>query len=86
MSEFTMEKIEQEIADLKEMVKDLHRLLVGHEHDEAVGLLHWKKESEKRITTLEKFKDKIIWVGIGMSIPGGLGVFKIVEYLLKVIQ
>lgn len=86
MNEITMDKFEKEFTDLKEKVNVIYQYIVGHEHDEAVGLIHWKKESEKRITALEKFKDKLMWVGIGVSIPTGLGFFKIVEFIIEAIQ
>ena len=86
MNAISMEKFEKEFTDLKDKVNVIYQYIVGHEHYEAVGLIHWKKESEKRINALEKFRDKTMWVGIGMSIPTGLGFFKIVEFIIKAIQ
>lgn len=80
-TEFKMDKFEKEFTDLKDKVNVIYQYIVGHEHDKAVGLIHWKTESEKRLKTLEGFRDKLIWIGIGMSIPTGLGVLKIIQFV-----
>lgn len=84
--ELTVEQFQKEFKEVKEMVNSIYTLLAGHQHDESLGLIHWKKEAEKRIERLERFKEKIIWVAIGMSIPTGLGFFKIVQFIVGYIR
>lgn len=80
-TEFKMDKFEKEFTDLKDKVNIIYNYIVGHEEDKSIGLIHWKMESEKRLKSLEQFRDKLVWIGIGMSIPTGLGVLKIIQFV-----
>lgn len=86
MDAINMEDFRKEFADLQQKVTEIYQILIGHQHDEAMGLLYWKKESEKRILKLEKFRDKLIWIAVGMSIPTGLGIFKIVQIIVQYVK
>lgn len=68
---------DQEVAEIKQMVKDIHHVVIGSEHDKDSGLLKRVKDLESDVEGLQKFNNKLVWVAIGMTIPAvyGLGEF-----------
>lgn len=80
-------------ADLEEVrtdVKAILYLLTGTEYDTTQGLLHrfeYEKlksvtlleRMEKRVEKLEKWKDKVIWAGLGMALPAGYGIIDLLH-------
>ena len=78
-----MQLMEQEFRDLTHKVDDIHRILLGSEHDKEVGILHRIKNTETRIKSLEDWKSKITYVAFGMSIPATYGVFDIIKTILS---
>jgi hypothetical protein len=85
--------INQLSKDLEEVmgdVKSILYILTGTEHDSTTGLLNRFAEQkieaatkiqilEKRVDKLEKWKDRIIWAGLGMALPAGYGIVDIIH-------
>jgi hypothetical protein len=87
---YAMEKMQEDIHKLTKMVEDIYRLIAGHELDRESGIMHQVKDHEERLTSLEKYKEKIIYIAIGLSISIGLvagigtsGIIKIGSAFLK---
>lgn len=85
-----MEKMQEDIHRLTKMVEDIYRLMAGHELDKESGIIHQVKDHDERITVLEKYKDKMVYIGIGLAIATGLsagigaaGVIKIISTFVK---
>lgn len=80
----------KDLEELKLDVKEILWLLTGTEHDATTGLLNrfaqQKVESatkvqvlEKRVDKLEKWRDRIVWAGLGMALPAGYGIMDIIH-------
>jgi hypothetical protein len=87
---YAMEKMQEDIHRLTKMVEDIYRLMAGHELDKESGIIHQVKDHEERLTLLEKYKDKMVYIGIGLAIATGLsagigaaGIFKIITTFVK---
>lgn len=88
--EHVMEKMQQDIHKLTKMVEDIYTLIAGHELNKDSGMMHQVKDHDERITVLEKYKDKMVYIGIGLAIATGLsagigaaGVIKIISTFVK---
>ena len=83
-----MEEVEEELQELKhdiaaiaESVKSILNLLKGSDLDNAGGMIKKLHDCEIRLIRVEQFIERIKWVGIGMSIPAGVGVLEIFKIL-----
>lgn len=74
-------ELKKEVGEVKDKLTQIYSLLIGHEHDEATGILHWKRETEIRITAIEKIIDKAKWFIIGFSAFAGVGLVKVVSFV-----
>lgn len=83
--ENVMEKMQEDIHRLTRMVEDIYRLIAGHELDKDSGMIHQVKDHEERITILEKYKDKQIYMGLGLAIAMGLSTGLSVAGVMKII-
>jgi hypothetical protein len=72
-----------EIDELKKKLDEVLSLLRGNTLDKTdQGFIGVVNELEKRVTTLEKWKDRIVWMFIGMGIPASVGIMEILRKLL----
>lgn len=68
-------------------IKDVLVLLKGNPHNSTdLGVLGRLTSSEKRIEKLEKFKDRVIWVIVGMALTSGYGISEIVRRVSEYIK
>lgn len=74
-------ELKKEVAEVKDKITQIYSMLIGHEHDEATGILHWKRETERRLTNIEKIIDKAKWFIIGFSAFAGVGLVKVVSFV-----
>ncbi len=92
MKTFTMEQefhelkkefheLKKEFSGVKDTLTQIYSLLIGNEHDETTGFLHWKHETERRLTDIEKIIDKAKWFIIGFSAFAGVGIVKVVSFV-----
>jgi hypothetical protein len=72
-----------EIEELKKKLDEVLSLLRGNTLDKNdQGFIGVVNDLEKRVTTLEKWKDRIVWMFIGMGIPASVGIMEILRKLL----
>jgi|VirMetMinimDraft_7_1064189.scaffolds.fasta_scaffold279997_2 uncharacterized membrane protein len=80
--ELELEKLSNKFDTMSQKVDKMYQLMIGHELDEDSGYVQKIKTLEVEVKSLVEFKKRIIWVGIGMSITSGVGVWQIVQYII----
>lgn len=75
--------MEKEFHELKAKVDDIHRLLLGSEHEEDVGILYRIRKSEADIKAFQDWKARITYFAYGMIVPASYGVFDVVKSILQ---
>lgn len=78
-------KMEKELHELKNKVDEIHRILLGNEHEQEVGIHSRVKKNEVEIKTIQEWKQRITYFAYGMIIPASYGVFDVVKSILQVI-
>jgi hypothetical protein len=69
-----------EIDELKKKLDEVLSLLRGNTLDKNdQGFIGSVNDLEKRVTSLEKWRDRIIWMVIGMGLPASVGVIEILK-------
>jgi hypothetical protein len=69
-----------EIDELKKKLDEVLSLLRGNHLDKNdQGFIGSVNDLEKRMTTLEKWKDRIVWMFLGMGIPASVGIVEILK-------
>jgi hypothetical protein len=72
-----------EVDELKKKLDEVLNLLRGNTLDKSdQGFIGSVNDLEKRVSTLEKWKDRIVWMVIGMGIPASVGIVEILKKLL----
>ena len=77
--------MEKEFLELKNKVDEIHRILLGNEHEQEVGIHSRAKRNEVEIKALQEWKQRIIYFAYGMVIPASYGVFDLIKSILQVI-
>lgn len=80
--ELELEKLSNKFDTMSQKVDKMYQLMIGNELDEDSGYVQKIKTLEVEVKSLVEFKKRIIWVGIGMSITSGVGVWQIVQYII----
>lgn len=71
-----------EIDELKKKLDEVLSLLRGNTLDKTdQGFIGSVNDLEKRVTGLEKWKDRIVWMVIGMGVPASIGIVEILKKL-----
>lgn len=78
-------KMEKEFHDLKSKVDEIHRILLGSEHEQEVGIHSRVKKNEVEIKSLQEWKARITYFAYGMIVPASYGVFDIIKSILLTI-
>lgn len=78
-------EMEKEFHELKAKVDDIHRLLLGSEHEEDVGILYRIRKNEADIQSFKDWKARITYFAYGMVVPASYGVFDVVKSILQAI-
>lgn len=78
--------LRHDIGEVARSVNTILALLNGNELDRQGGLVEKIHKCNDRIDAVEKFIDRIKWVGIGMSIPAGVGLLEIFKVLFSIAQ
>lgn len=69
-----------EVDELKKKLDEVLSLLRGNILDKSDnGFIGSVNDLEKRVSTLEKWKDRIVWMMVGMGIPASIGVVEILK-------
>jgi len=72
-----------EVDELKKKLDEVLSLLRGNTLDKNdQGFIGSVNDLEKRVSGLEKWKDRIVWMFIGMSIPASIGIVEILRKLI----
>jgi predicted nuclease with TOPRIM domain len=81
-----MDEIRKEVQETNKKVTSILHLLIGSEFNSEMGMIatvkSLEKENEslnKRVDKLEKWRDRFIWVCVGMGIPGTYGTLELVK-------
>jgi hypothetical protein len=70
----------QEVDELKKKLDEVLSLLRGNTLDKNdQGFIGSVKDLVKRVAVLEKWKDRIVWMFIGMGLPASVGVIEILK-------
>ena len=77
--------MEKEFHELKNKVDEIHRILLGIEHEQEVGIHSRVKRNEVEIKALKEWEQRITYFAYGMVIPASYGVFDVIKSLLQVI-
>jgi hypothetical protein len=84
--EVTREEIQalrKSIYDLTTKTDSILSILQGQELDENDhGMIGKTNDMGKRLSRLERFKDRATWLIIGMSIPAGYGITEVLSWVL----
>lgn len=75
--------LEKQMQDIRNMVVDIHRVVLGSEHEKDLGLLSRVRELEERIIKVDMILKRAKWVMIGMAIPASWGIRDLIEILTK---
>jgi hypothetical protein len=69
-----------EIDELKKKLDEVLSLLRGNTLDKNdQGFIGSVNDLEKRVSALEKWRDRIIWTLVGMGIPASIGFIEILK-------
>lgn len=69
-----------EVDELKKKLDEVLSLLRGNTLDKNdQGFIGIVDDLHKRVTSLEKWKDRIVWMVIGMGLPASVGVIEILK-------
>ena len=83
MNTLTMSAEQNEFHDLKNKVDEIHRLLLGSEHEKEVGILHRIRKNEDKIDAFEQWKARITYFAYGMIVPASYGVIDFVKSIIS---
>ena len=76
-----LQELRNDIADIAKSVHSILNLLKGSDLDNAGGMIKKLHDCELRLVKVEQFVERVKWVGIGMSVPAGVGVLEIFRVL-----
>lgn len=81
---FELQKIEQAVKEVDAKVTGIRAFLSGNELDkDDKGMVGQMNDVLQRVTTLEKWKDRIFYVMIGMALPAGIGTWELVKKIFQ---
>jgi hypothetical protein len=85
--ELEIQRVLKELGDgitrLDSGLARIETFLKGNELDkDDKGLVGRVNSTEERLKSLEKFRDRAIYIGIGMGLPAGIGAWEIVRGLI----
>jgi hypothetical protein len=75
-------QLEKQMSEIKGMVMDIHRVVLGSEHEKDLGLLSRVKELEQKVDKLENTMKKIKWIAIGWALPASVGVLEFLRAII----
>lgn len=81
-------KMQEDLNTVKDTVNEIKVALLGDGYMSKglVGELERMKgttitELDKRISELEKFKNKVVYISIGLGMAGGLGIRTLIDWI-----
>lgn len=82
--ELQVENLTKKVDTMSHKVDKMYDLLVGNELDSSTAYVTKIQNLEKAVKDLSDFKQKMIYVAIGMSIPTGAGLIQIIGFLFGI--
>lgn len=74
------QQVKEKVDEIGEKVTSILTLLRGNVLDKNdQGVIGTVDDLVKRVTALEKWKDRIVWMFIGMGIPASVGIVEILK-------
>lgn len=71
---------QEKLISVEEKVSTILDLLQGNRlNKNDKGLVGTVEEHDKRITTLEKWKDRLVWTVVGLALPSSVGIVEILK-------
>jgi len=81
-----LKHLETQMTDFGMKLDHLYRIIAGEELNEETSIVYRLKEAEKEIKTLQKFKDRIIYIMYGATIPALYGTSKLFETIINLLK
>lgn len=79
-------ELEQKVEEINRKVDNILLLIRGNDlNKEDSGLVGTVNDIDERVIRLEKFKDRMIAVAIGMTVPAGIGIKEIFDYFKHIL-
>jgi len=79
-----VDKANDKIGLVNKHVEEILNLLKGSSlNKQDVGFIGMVLDIKKRLEKLERFKDKVIWVIVGMSLTSGYAISEIISRLIN---
>lgn len=75
-------EIQGKIENMATMIREIHHVVIGSEHDKNSGLLERVRRLESKTDNQDKLINKAKWLIIGMSAPASWG---IIQFLINII-
>jgi hypothetical protein len=78
------QKFEQAVGAIEDKVDNILAILRGNELDkDDKGMIGNVDALGKRVTKLEKWNDRTIWIMVGMAAPASWGTLEILHIVVK---
>lgn len=77
--------MEKQFNELTHKVDEIHRLLIGSEHEQEVGILFRIRKNEADMKSIQNWKEKITYFAYGAVIPTCWGMVDILRYLKSIL-
>lgn len=75
-----MDQLTDKVDDIDEKVTSILTLLRGNALDKSDnGIIGAVDSLERRLAILEKWKDRIVWMVLGMGLPASVGIMEILK-------
>lgn len=74
------QQLKDKVDEIGEKVTSILTLIRGNVLDKNdQGVIGTVDDLIKRVTTLEKWKDRMVWMVIGMGLPASVGIMEILK-------
>ena len=81
MENSRLDQMEEKLDDVSLKVDKIFVALIGDDLQIDKGLIAEFKDMRDRVSKLEGFKSKIIWISVGAGMAAGISVNKIIEMI-----
>lgn len=83
-------EIQKQLEGIDRKLTTIWHLLSGNELDKSSGLINKVKDIEeeqlkleRKVEKLEKLKDRVFWIFIGMGFPAGIGAWELIKNIFQ---
>jgi hypothetical protein len=80
MTNYMDDQLKDKVDEIGNKVSSILSLLQGNKLDKNDnGVIGFVDDIHKRLTNLEKWKDRMVWMFVGMGLPASVGVVEILK-------